>query len=274
MIASLLVSFYRFWHGRLGLQGAGLLLRLALPLIPELRRFPLRLPEGHFVEVDFADVSAMYWLNHLLGDRFEEEGLLMAVHWQMPERAVVWDVGANCGLFSYRLARDQKARKVVFFEPNPTMHRLAQAGTGPFKHVEGMAFALSDKAGMAEITVPAGSSTNGTLETVRTNRTGVATTIECRTGDEVVESGALEAPDLIKIDTEGHELAVIRGLQKIIELHRPIIFFEHLSLSDEEIGGLVPEGYGIHSVSDADGSLAAGFDRERGHNSALVPKRQ
>jgi len=272
MISSLIISFYRFWHGTLHLKGAGLLLRLLLPFCAGLHSFRLKLPEGHSVMVDFRDVSAMYWLNHLLGDRFEEEGLLASVISHTNEKYIVWDVGANCGLFSYRLSKESKAEEVVFFEPNPAMYSLATAACAPRKNVIGLNFALSDRAQRASLIIPRESSTMGTLEVERTSRTGITAAVECKTGDELVESGMLKAPQIIKIDTEGHEPAVIRGLTNIITKYTPIIFFEHISMSDEEALRIVPARYELYSVSDHDGALTLGFNRAKGHNSALIPK--
>lgn len=274
MISSLLVGFYRFWHGKLHLKGGGLLLRFLLPFSAGLHSFRVKLSEGHSVILDFRDISAIYWLNHLLGDRFEEEGLLASVISHANEHDVVWDVGANCGLFSYRLAKESKAKTIIFFEPNPSMYNLASTACAPFKNIQGLEYALSDRSRQASLTIPEGGSTTGTLEVERTERTGNTTTIECRTGDELVQSGVLKAPQIIKIDTEGHELAVISGLKNIIATYNPIIFFEHISISDEEAKHVVPDGYEIYSVSDQDGALAMGFNRAKGHNSALVPKRK
>jgi FkbM family methyltransferase len=227
--------------------------------------------ESHSVAVDFRDVSATYWLNYLLGDRFEEEGLLSAVKQKSNGSSIVWDVGANCGLFSFRLSKEGKCRKVIFFEPNPAMFSLSEAALQPFGFVKGIKCALSDYSGNTFLIIPEGGSTTGTLEAKRTERTGKQIEIECRTGDELVESGVIEPPNIIKIDTEGHEVAVIRGIRKIISEHRPIIFFEHISLTDEEVLDMVPSDYKIFSVSDADGCLSEGFDRSRGHNSAFLP---
>lgn len=271
MISSLLVGFYRFWHGRLRQKGAGVVMRAGRSFLPGLWAYPLRLPEGHAISVDFRDVSGVAWLNHILGDRFEEEGLLKALSDKIGTNAVVWDVGANCGLFSYRVARQVKDARVIFFEPNPSMFVLAEAATSCFGHVEGLPYALSDKSGSVLFTVPRGGSMKGTIEADRTNRSGCTSHIECRTGDELVRSGKVPPPDVIKVDTEGHEIAVLKGLREVIAHHRPILFFEHISITDSEILDLVPDNYSLRTVMDDDGSLIEGIDRAKGHNAVLLP---
>jgi len=271
MIASALVSFYRIWHGRLHLKGAGQLLRKALPIFPSLHSYSLFLPEGQRIIVDFRDCSATYWLNHQLGDRFEEEGLLTAVKRQLNDRSIVWDVGANCGLFSYRLAREGRSKNIVFFEPNPKVFQLAEQALRPFAKAKGYQIALSDNSGTVSFVIPENGSTYATLEPKRTGRSGCEIHVECRTGDQLVESGELPPPNVIKVDTEGHELGVIHGLSNIISQHSPIIFFEHISITDIEVSKIVPPKYEIFSVDDTDGTLSLGFDRSRGHNSVLIP---
>jgi FkbM family methyltransferase len=271
LTAALVVSFYRIWHGKLHLKGAGLLIRRLLPFLPALYQYRLQIQEGHAITLDFRDASAFYWLNHVCGDRYEEDGLLTAVKQHGSENDVVWDVGANCGLFSYRLATESCFRKVIFFEPNPAMFRLASSALEHLPNATGHECALSDCVGTADLTIPEGKSTMGTLESFRTLREGITASIECMTGDDLIARGIVPAPRIIKIDTEGHEASVILGLQETISRYKPIIFFEHISLADAVIKHLMPADYTIYSVSNIDGSLLKGFDRSRGHNSAFVP---
>ena len=65
-------------------------------------------------------------------------------------------------------------------------------------------------------------------------------------------------PDLIKIDVEGHEIAVLDGMSELLANHRPTLLIEVLSRSvadgvQERLGGL---GYRFYDV-DEDGPLRA-----------------
>lgn len=186
--------------------------------------------------------------------------------------SILWDVGANCGLLSYQIAKETPIKSLYFFEPNSTMFSLAQTAIQPFPQVKGLPYALSNQNKTAILTIPESRSATGTLEDL-SERIGAETmTIECKTGDQLIQDKILPTPQIIKIDTEGHEIAVLEGLKNIIKTAKPIIFFEHISITDEDVNSVIPKGYDIYSVSDEDGLMTLGFDRTVGHNSALKPR--
>jgi len=75
-------------------------------------------------------------------------------------------------------------------------------------------------------------------------------------GDSLLEEfPTLTPPALIKIDVEGHESAVFRGVTRIVNEYRPIIIFEHQLLSDDVIEDLIPRGYKKASIHDETGEL-------------------
>jgi FkbM family methyltransferase len=222
--AEILVAFYRLWHGRLQLKGAGYLIGKLAPTTKSLQTYQLQLPEGHYIELDFRDISGACWLNRSLGDDFEETGLLKAISTFVQPETVVWDVGANCGIVSYMLAKSTPASRILFFEPIKAMFSLACSALAPFPQLSGFNVALSDKPGNAELTIPHRNSTTATLNPDSTERFGCKVNILCKTGDELIAEAAAATPDVIKIDTEGHEAEVITGLQETIRKNRPIIF--------------------------------------------------
>jgi len=272
MIDHTIVNLYRIWHGALHLKGAGALLTKMAPNVRGLQQYKLRLPEMQDIDVDFRDVSAMYWLNHILNDRFEEEGLIAAIRPFLGEGDVFWDIGANSGLLSYHLLKSMQVAEIQMFEPNPKMGKLAAQAVAPFGNVKVHPFGLSDKNADFILTVPHGHTTMGTLEPDATARNGIECKVTCRLGDELVFKDSFNPPNVIKIDTEGHEFKVISGLSRTIAEHRPVIFFEHISLNLDDVKSLVPSNYTLFTVSDATGELVPGINASIGHNSALVPQ--
>lgn len=271
MINKLLVNFYRIWHGYFHMRGAGKLLEKMAQYRYGLQHYMLQLPEGHRIEVDFRDVTAFYWLNHMLNDEFEEKGLLLAMQNFMKGDDVVWDIGANSGLLAYQLAKAGTTGELHSFEPNPIMSRLASQAVSGFKHATVHPYGLSDREAEFTLTVPSGHTTMGTLEPDSTHRSGNPCKVSCRKGDDLVFKDGFKPPQIIKIDTEGHELSVLKGLERTISTYHPVIFFEHISLDSGSIKELIAECYSQHIVCDSTGELHPADAVHLGHNSILVP---
>lgn len=272
-LSNAIVNFYKFWHGRLHLKGAGLILKFLKKILPELWNFPIRLPNGTCVHVDFRDASSFYWLHEAIGEPFEEDGLVIAFRHFIKPESVVWDVGGNCGLFSYKSIADLPVKEWQVFEPNPNVAKLAEEALANRTDAHVHILALSSRNGRAKIVLPSDGSLKATLEPERTARHGMEMEIECRRADDLVSgSSGWNLPSLIKLDVEGHEIEVLSGMIHIVRNARPVIFFEHISLTDEEIIRHQPEHYKLVSISDKTGDLQNGFDRNAGHNSVWIPE--
>jgi FkbM family methyltransferase len=126
--------------------------------------------------------------------------------------ACVWDVGANVGhytrLFSERVG---SAGRVYAFEPLPvTVAKLTAAASG-LDNVSILPVALSDRTGKAAINPGDGDQ----LATARIEERG-AVSIELQTGDNMILLGAVDLPAMVKIDVEGHEFEVLRGMRRVL----------------------------------------------------------
>jgi FkbM family methyltransferase len=138
----------------------------------------------------------------------------------------VIDVGANVGDVLERVVRLADAGTHIAYEPVP---ELAADLRTRFPAVDVREAALSDEAGEAEFTVVVDRpSYSGLVErddipasaTAR-RRINVALV---RLDDVLPED---YAPDLIKVDVEGAEVRVLRGAQRTLQAHRPVLLFEH-----------------------------------------------
>lgn len=141
---------------------------------------------------------------------------------------IVWDVGANMGIFSFPAAH--AGATVVSFEPDPynqgLLARSAQAN--PDLDVTIVHAAVSDKTGVAELRIPVrGRSANSLVGAVGGHDMGGVR--ELLRVDSVTLDWALEhhpAPTFVKCDAEGAELMILRGAARLLADERPAIEME------------------------------------------------
>lgn len=148
---------------------------------------------------------------------------------QFVKDRVVYDIGANIGTHSTGFA--SVASKVYSFEASPVHFQTLKSNTRDRDNVEIFNIAVSDHKGKIMI------------ETFDTAVPGNYGSIKVGArGKSVPQSSLddleLDPPALMKIDVEGHEWFVIKGAMRLIETHRPIIYFEAQELPN--IGEIYP----------------------------------
>jgi FkbM family methyltransferase len=144
----------------------------------------------------------------------------------VPPDAVAVDVGAAEGVYSWFLAR--RARQVHAFEANPeSASALRRRLPGARVH----ACALSDHHGELElrIRVVAGVPYRGWASVQPTNSFSALPASEIRVMRvpcATLDSFGLKNVGFIKIDVEGHELAVLEGAIATLKASRPLLLIE------------------------------------------------
>ncbi len=181
---------------------------------------------------------------------------------------IIFDVGANIGVFGLRAFQSQKNIRIFAFEPIPDIHKILQANALRFggKQYHALNYGLSDAAGELNFTyypnAPALSTAHnedwqhqpdefknavaGSLRTApmwyarwipqflsrfianRLKANSVEIRCPLRTISQVLAEYNLPRIDLLKIDCEGAELAVLLGIDKtdwpkiqkcVVEIH-------------------------------------------------------
>lgn len=127
----------------------------------------------------------------------------------------VWDVGANVGHYAISFSHwVGPSGRVFAFEPSHVnLSRLRSACRG-LPNVELRAYGLSDKAERARFLEGSDHSTSRVLAPGEVAPQD--NEVELRAGDAVIRSGEADLPNVVKIDVEGHEFAVLRGLQAVL----------------------------------------------------------
>ena len=162
--------------------------------------------------------AAYLWRSRRLRDHEPELAILSAL---VDRESLALDIGANRALYTIRL-RDL-ARRVHAFEPVP---QLAARLRAAFPDVTVHEVALSSQGGSVELRLPGGNTSwatiepGNTLEKAKSAVRGIAVTA-VRLDD--VE---LEKVGFVKIDVEGHELAVLEGARMLLRRDRPVLLIE------------------------------------------------
>lgn len=153
-------------------------------------------------------------MNLLNGGLYEQENLDVLLSF-LKSGSIALDIGANLGFFALRFAeRTNGHGKVFAFEPHPFLFDLLSRTmflNGLRDAVTACDFGLSDVERTAALNYPTGHLGGGHV--VSTGEQG-AVESTLRRLDDVLASGT--AVDVVKLDVEEHELAVLQGMERVI----------------------------------------------------------
>jgi FkbM family methyltransferase len=141
----------------------------------------------------------------------------------IPDDAVTVDVGANCGLYTRRLAR--LSRQVHAFEPSQQMARLLRRTSA--RNVSVHEIALSDHDGDAELYIPQGD--DGLvygLASLEARPDPSARLVSAHVPIARLDAVIDQDVAFVKIDVEGHELNVLNGAVELLERCQPVFLVE------------------------------------------------
>jgi FkbM family methyltransferase len=142
--------------------------------------------------------------------------------------AVVFDVGANIGFFTLQIAGSMAGGTIYAFEPNPNAYSKL------VKNVQ------ANRVGNIHLFPYAVGSKPGRVWLERAERTGLGRVaesasemgasqveVEMITLDDIVEKNSIARIDLMKIDVEGHEEAVLAGGERALGMTRKVVMEFH-----------------------------------------------
>jgi FkbM family methyltransferase len=147
-----------------------------------------------------------------------------------------FDVGANVGFFSILAARAVGTTGAVYcFEPVPTNASRIRwnARRNGFRNVHLLEVAASDESGSTTLLLAKHPGGAVIASAGAPPDPAGAIDVPTVTIDELVSAGRVRPPSVVKIDVEGAELAVLRGMLATLRQHRPVIVCE-IDAPDEE----------------------------------------
>jgi FkbM family methyltransferase len=180
-----------------------------------------------------------------------------AVETHLQRGDVFYDVGANVGFLSLLAAKSVGPDGHVYcFEPQPSVlplltRNLEQNGYSNYDVIEA---AVSDRPGHAKLELNArGRSGEARLASARAGhdvtspRSGHAVDVRVVTLDEL----DLPAARLVKIDVEGAESQVLRGMARVMREHRPTLIIEIHDEQGSSVESILSEaGYRSEVLND------------------------
>jgi FkbM family methyltransferase len=125
---------------------------------------------------------------------------------------VILDVGANIGQTSKALHERFGTARIHALEPVPDTFATLQREVASLHGVQCHALGLSDRSGpMTMLAAPNSVYSSLSGDALRDDPTARKIEIRLQTLDEFMRENRIEQIDILKTDTEGHDLAVMHG---------------------------------------------------------------
>ncbi len=185
---------------------------------------------GIHYEVDLTegiDLSVFLFGNfqrHVIADNY----------FSMSTEAIIFDIGANIGSMALNFARMAPGGKVYAFEPTyyafEKLKRNISLNPELAKRIRAVQLFVSDRSGpVHNIEAYSSWKIDGSAQKPHPLHGGMirnAAGVAAVTLDDFCIENQISRVDLIKIDTDGHELQVLTGARKTLGKYKPFLIFE------------------------------------------------
>lgn len=148
--------------------------------------------------------------------------------------SVIFDVGANRGEWTRLAIATNPGARIHSFEIVPSTFALLKDAVSGLEGVTLNNVGLNDRAGTCEILVSQAKDTHSTMvsTTIGRNSEFKPISVNCITGDDYCAANDVQHIDLLKIDVEGAEPAVLRGFSKMLSSGKiSVIQFEYTEIN-------------------------------------------
>lgn len=132
----------------------------------------------------------------------------------VPQAGTIFDVGANEGQTALTFAQHFPDARVFSFEPVPSTYAILESRTSDVPSIHCAQVALGDHEGAETIALTPKSGQNSFLNAIEP---GVETaTVRVTTGDAWASAHDVAHVDVLKVDTEGYDLEVLKGFDGLM----------------------------------------------------------
>jgi FkbM family methyltransferase len=183
-------------------------------------------------------------------DSYEKECLEMILK-LIPEKAVIFDIGANIGWFTLTIAKSIKNTQIYAFEPiKHTYQQLAyNLKLNNINNVKAVNSALGENEGTTSFFYYKEGSGNASMRKLSSEYKAERVKGKVMKLDDFVAKNRIKRIDFLKCDVEGAELMVFKGGLESIKKFKPVIFAELLRKWSK------PFGYHPNDVIDLLGDI-------------------
>lgn len=161
----------------------------------------------------------------------------------------VMDIGASIGHYSARLSEIVGTSGRVFaFEPVPETFELLSANMAryPYRNITLLNIAASETTGIIGINIPMWDTGLKNYYEAHVTNEETELSVVCMPVDSLSVPNPIT---LIKIDVEGHELSVLKGMQNLLKRDHPVLIVE--GRSAEVAQYLESFGYKFEEAADS-----------------------
>jgi FkbM family methyltransferase len=153
-----------------------------------------------------------------------------------PEKTVIFDVGAHLGQTAVAFLKHNPAALIHCFEPAPANYSRLQKALSAWRTTISWKLALSSRAGTALLHLKEASSTHSL---VNSSGSREAEEVEVQTLDAFCNLHDIDKIHFLKIDTEGADLEVLKGGEKMLAQNK-IDFIQVETSTRKDVEGFIP----------------------------------
>ncbi|HEX5003428.1 MAG TPA: FkbM family methyltransferase [Bacteroidia bacterium] len=157
------------------------------------------------------------------------------------------DIGSNVGYFSLLAASvTTKNTIIIAYEPSPVTFKKLSENINLNKYenrVVAVQAGLSDQDGSLDLFISSEENSGMTSLVRPGNFSGEIVVVKVLNAQKALTLQGISNPDLIKIDVEGNEMNVIKGLASILESAKPVIYIEILDANLKKFNSGADEVY-------------------------------
>ncbi len=158
-----------------------------------------------------------------IGSEVGDSGEMDVLQWlrkKLPEAAVIFDVGANRGDYAEALVAKFPKSEIYCFEPSAKTFELLGTRVGNAPNVHLFNLGMGDSAGDVVLYTDGVGSGSASVYDRRLEHVGgkldLQEKITLETLDSFCRDNQVATIDFLKLDTEGHELNVLRGAEGLM----------------------------------------------------------